>query len=60
MPDEKISVTDVVKAGTFPMQLYLAKSIDIPYEEPIAYTVAKQISYYLGDILSAEDIWEGD
>lgn len=58
MPDEKISVTDVVKAGTCPMQLYLAKSADIPYEEPIAYTVAKQISYYLGDILSTEDIWE--
>ncbi len=59
MPDEKISVTDVVKAGTCPMQLYLAKSTDIPYEEPIAYTVAKQISYYFGDILSTEDIWEG-
>jgi CRISPR-associated exonuclease Cas4 len=58
MPVEKISVTDVVKAGTCPMQLYLAKSTDTPYEEPIKYTVAKQLSYYLGDILSVEDVWE--
>ncbi|HJJ43267.1 MAG TPA: Dna2/Cas4 domain-containing protein [Methanocorpusculum sp.] len=56
--DDMISVTDVVKAGTCPMQLYLAKSSKSPYEEPISYTVAKQLSYYLGDILSVEDIWE--
>ncbi|WP_319379118.1 CRISPR-associated protein Cas4 [uncultured Methanocorpusculum sp.] len=58
MPVDKISVTDVVKAGTCHMQLYLAKSTDTPYEEPIKYTVAKQLSYYLGDILSVEDVWE--
>ena len=58
MHTEKISVTDLVKAATCPMQLYLAKSADHGFTEPVSYTVAKLVSYHLGEPLFTDEIWE--
>ncbi|MDO5845484.1 MAG: Dna2/Cas4 domain-containing protein [Methanocorpusculum sp.] len=53
-----IPVTDILRACTCPMQLYLARSVPEDFHEPLRYSVAKQISYHLGDPLSREKIWQ--
>ena len=58
MPEDKISVTDLVKAAICPMKLYLVKSAEKKFNEPVSYTVAKLVSYHLGEPLFTDDIWE--
>lgn len=58
MPANSVSVSDILRASVCPMQLYLAKSSPADFSEPLRYSVAKQISYHLGDELDAAEIRE--
>lgn len=58
MADENgISISDIALCSVCPMKMYLSKS-DKEYIEPLEYSVAKQISYHLGDVLDVEKIWD--
>lgn len=58
MADEKgISISDIAACSICPMKMYLAKS-DTGYVEPISYSVAKQVSYHLGDVLDVKTIFD--
>lgn len=59
MPSQyPVSVTDILRASICPMQLYLARSVPEDFNEPLRYSVAKQISYHLGEPLNFGQIWE--
>ncbi|HJJ87421.1 MAG TPA: hypothetical protein O0X17_03685, partial [Methanocorpusculum sp.] len=58
MPENSVSVSDILRASVCPMQLYLAKSSPAYFLEPLRYSVAKQLSYHLGDELNREEIRE--
>ncbi|HJJ62681.1 MAG TPA: hypothetical protein O0X94_05005, partial [Methanocorpusculum sp.] len=59
MPENSVSVSDILRASVCPMQLYLAKSSPAYFLEPLRYSVAKQLSYHLGEELNREEIREG-
>ncbi len=56
MSENSISVSDILRASRCPMQLYLSRSSPADFSEPLRYSVAKQISYHLGDPLNLEKI----
>ena len=58
MPANSVSVSDIIRASVCPMQLYLAKSSPANFSEPLRYSVAKQLSYHLGDEFDREKIRE--
>lgn len=58
MPENSVSVSDILRASVCPMQLYLAKSSPAYFLEPLRYSVAKQLSYHLGEELNREEIRE--
>lgn len=55
--EKGISVSDIALCSLCPMKAYLQKS-DKEYVEPASYTVAKQISYHLGEELVFDDIFD--
>lgn len=55
MPANSISVSDILRASVCPMQLYLAKSSPANFTEPLRYSVAKQLSYHLGEEFNREE-----
>lgn len=58
MSPASISVSDILRASVCPMQLYLAKSSPIDFTEPLRYSIAKQLSYHLGEELNKEKIYD--
>ena len=55
MPENSVSVSDILRASVCPMQLYLAKSSPANFTEPLRYSVAKQLSYHLGEEFNREE-----
>lgn len=51
-----IPVSEIARCGVCPMQLYLERSRPEPFTEPLRYSIAKQLSYHLGEELDTDTI----
>ncbi|MDO5844824.1 MAG: Dna2/Cas4 domain-containing protein [Methanocorpusculum sp.] len=55
--EKGIPINEIASCSICPMKVYLSKS-DTKFKEPLSYSVAKQVSYHLGDVLDIEKIWD--
>ncbi len=55
-PEEYIPVSEIVRCSVCPMQVYLERTGKEPFTEPLRYSIAKQLSYHLGEKLDPDVI----
>ncbi|HJK07192.1 MAG TPA: Dna2/Cas4 domain-containing protein, partial [Methanocorpusculum sp.] len=58
MTPRTIPVHDLVRCSICPLQVYLARSDPEEFQEPVNYSIAKQISLHFGDELKPDEIWD--
>lgn len=56
MSTEYIPISELARCSICPLQVYLERNQKDPFTEPLSYTIAKQLSYHLGDRLNEAEI----